>query len=199
MSSYDLSGLYIKFHECPKGKRLVEHFSELQPFPEFTECDEDRIKIAILSGDVDSPFIRIKERDTMMRAIFEEIGLDLHKNKKLLEDCIAYRDDKYMFAWVKYLNILHETDFTDWQLGKRHYAWQLERSILPQKEGETDNEYTRRLTDAREEVKKLGKEIRAIEANLFPDSKAAREASIAESKKKIRLYAEKYAEPYDYY
>lgn len=205
MSSYDLSGLYIKFQECPPDKKLVEWASELQPFPEFTECDEDRIKIAILSGDIDSPFARIKERDTMMRAIFEEIGLDLHKNKKLLEDCISYRDDKYMFAWVKYLQILHETDFTNWVLAKKDYEFYLEKTNEKQRVDEkgeiieTDLAYMKRRKEAREQIKILGEEVRSIEAKIFPDSKAAREAAISESKKKILLLAEKYGQPYHYF
>lgn len=206
MSSYDLSNIYVKFYECPAGKRLAEHFSELGAFPEFNECDDTRIKIAILSADVDSPFVRIKERDTMIRAIFEELGLKpTSTDKKLLEDIIAYGDEKYMFAWVKYLQILHETEFTDWVLAKKDYDFYLRKANEPQKRDEkgeiveTDLNYMKRRKEARAQVSELGKEVRQIEAGLFPDSKAAREAAIAESKKKILLYAEKYAQPYNFY
>lgn len=198
--SYDLSRLYINFTECPKGTRLVDFFSELSPFKEFQECDDRRIKIAILSADIDCPFARIKERDTMMRAIFEELGISVKsgESKKLFEDCLSFKDEKYLFAWLKYLEIVNETDYTDWQLGRKHYAWQLDRANSPQKDGETDAAYAKRLTEAREEVKKLGREIKEIEAKIFPDSKAAREAAIAEAKKKVRLYAEMYGQEYTY-
>lgn len=202
---YDLSGLYIKFYECPEGKKLTDHFSELSPFPEFTECDDTRIKIAILTGDIDSPFTRIGDRETMIRAVFEELGLDVHKNKKLFKDIISYKDDKYMFAWAKYLELLHETEFTDWLLAKRDYEFYLKKATEPQKrnsEGayvESDKDFMMRRKMAREQVKALGEEVRLIEAKIFPDSKAAREVAMAEAKKKIFLYAEKYAEPYDYF
>lgn len=196
--SYDLSRLYIKINDCPPGKRLIDNFSELSAFKEFTECDDTRIKIAILSGDVDSPFVRIKDRDTMMRAIFDELGLDIKRpeNKELLDGCASYCDDKFLFAWTKYIEILHETDFTDWQLAKKDYQFFLEKANTSQNENESDTVYMKRRKEAREQVKTLGKEVKEIEAKIFPDSKAAREALIAEAKKKIGLYAEKYAQPY---
>lgn len=198
---YDLSKLYIDFTTVPKGVKISNHFAELAPFREFTECDDYRIKIAILSADVDSPFVRIKDRETMMRAIFDELGIDLSKtaNQTFLNDCISYNDPKYLFAWVKYLNILHETDFTDWSLAKKDYEFYLSKANERQGENESDLQYMKRRKEAREQVKLLGQEVKSIEAKIFPDSKAAREAAVAEARKKIELYAESYAESYNYY
>lgn len=198
---YDLSRLYVKINDCPKGTKLTDFFGELSAFKEFTECDDTRIKIAILSGDVDSPFVRIKDRDTMMRAIFDELKIDLKKgeNKLLFDGCVNYRDDLFLFAWTKYIEILHETDFTDWNLAKKDYQFFLEKANTKQNDGESDSAYMKRRKEAREQVKTLGKEVKEIEAKIFPDSKAAREAAISEAKKKIKLYAESYSEPYNFY
>lgn len=204
---YDLSNIYIKFQECPAGKKLVEHFSELGAFKEFTDCDDDRIKVAILSGDVDSPFVRIKERDVMMRSIFEFLNINLKgkQNQLLFENIVAYRDDRYMFAWVKYLEILNETDFTNWVLAKKAYNFYLFKSNDPQRKDEEGNvieddiKYMKRYKEAREELISLGEELKVLEAKLFPDSKAAREAKISQEKKKILLLAEKYGQEYNYY
>lgn len=198
---YDLSKLYINFTTVPKGVKISSHFAELAPFREFTECDDTRIKIAILSADVDSPFVRIKDRETMMRSIFEELDIDLSKvqNQSFLQDCISYQDPKYLFAWVKYLNILHETDFTNWNLAKKDYDFYLFKANERQGDTESDLQYMKRRKESREQVKTLGDEVKSIEAKIFPDSKAAREAAVAEARKKIELYAESYAEPYSYY
>lgn len=207
MSGYDLSRIYIRYNECPPGKKLSDHFGELSAFKEFTECDDLRIKIAILSGDIDSPFVRIKDRESMVRAIFDELGINLRgkQNQLLMDNIVSYKDEKYSFAWLRYIQILHETDFTDWLLAKKDYDFYLQKANEPQKRSddgkleESDIAYMKRRKEAREQVKLLGQEVKEIEAKLFPDSKAAREAAIAESRRKISLYAEMYAEPYNFY
>lgn len=199
MSSYDLSRLFVKYHECPPDRKLSEWAPQFSAFPEFTKCDDNRIKVAILSGDVESPFIRINERDTMMRAIFDELNIDTSINKKMLDDCIYYRDEKMLFAWVKYMQIVNEVDFTDWQLVCRDYDYFLQQALKPKDKDEDQDKYDRRRKANRDEVRKLGEEKKSIEAKLFPDSEAARQAAIAESKKKIALYAERYAEPFNYF
>lgn len=194
---YNLDSLYIKIHECPEGEKLTDHFPELGAFKEFLVCDEDRIKIAILSGDVDSPFVRIKDREMMLKAIFEYIGMDAKFEKQLFQDVFHYRDDLTNFAWLRYLQILHETDFTNWLLAKKDYEFFLLKSN--EKQGDTpDLQYYKKRNEIRERVKELGEEVRNIEAKIFPDSKAAREAAIAESRRKVHLYAEEYAESYTY-
>lgn len=196
--NYDLSKIYCNFTKCPPGKNLVDFFAELQPFPEFSKCDDNRIKIAILSGDTDSPFTRIKDRDIMIRSIFEYLNIPIvsKEDKAFYDDVVLYRDDLTVFAWLRYLQILNETDFTNWLLIKRDYDFFLKKSHDKQMEGESDDKYLAKRNKIRNTLKELGEEQRNIEAKLFPDSKAAREAAIAEARSKIRLYAESYATEY---
>src|SRR5690606_10997052 len=107
-----------------------------------------------------------------------------------------YKDDLTSFCWLRYLQILHETDFTDLLLCRKDYDYFLTRSNEPKGENESDKVYLAKRNDIRETIKKLGQEMRAIEAKIFPDSKAAREAALAEAKSRISLYAEKYASDY---
>lgn len=83
MSNYDLEGLYLKIQHCPKDKKLIEHFSELAGFEEFKKIPDHVIKIAILTGDLESPFVRIKNREDMINEIFSFIGLDKKAENKL--------------------------------------------------------------------------------------------------------------------
>lgn len=195
--SYDLSKLYLRIDLCPQGVKLVDHFPELGAFNEFLVCDEDRIRIAILSADIDSPFVRIKDRETMIKAIFDYIGMDAVREKELFKNIVLYKDDLTSFAWLRYLQILNETEFTNWVIIKRDYEFFLLKSNEKQGE-ESDLQYYKKRNEIRERIKELGSEMRDIEAKLFPDSKAAREASLAESRKKVKLYAEQYAEPYGF-
>lgn len=193
--SYDISKLYIPILNPTDGLPLVEVHSELQAFPEFHRCDDWRIKIAVLSSDIDSPFVRIKERETMVKAIFDYLDL---KDPVLMEAVIKYKDDLTNLASLRYLQILHETDFTDLILARKDYDFFLQKANESKEEKESDEKYLERKNKLRKTIKDLGQEVRAIEAKIFPDSKAAREAMLAESKSKIALFAEKYAESNTY-
>lgn len=196
--TYDLSKLYIDFTQCPKGTKLVDYFSELSSFKEFVEASDIEIKIAILSTDIESPFIRIKERETMVRSIFNYLALDEAKNKEMLKDIIGYKNETFNLCWIRYIQMLHDTEFTDWLLAKRDYDFFLQKSNEPEKETDNPEKYLARRNNIRETVSALGKQVKAIEAKIFPDSKAAREANMAELKNKIGLYAEKYGQEYTY-
>lgn len=195
---HDLSKCYVDISTLGPGEKLIEKFPELAAFNEFLVCDEDMIKIAILSGDVDSPFVRIKERENMIRSIFEYLGIKIADNVSYFNKIVAYRHPLVINAWLRYIQILHETDFTDWVLAKRDYEFFIAQTNEAKWEKESDLNYYKRRNEARERVKELGQEVKKIESRLFPDSKAAREAALAESRMKIRLYAEKHAESYTY-
>src|SRR5690348_14384786 len=98
MSNYDLSKLYIRIDLCPEGEKLTNHFPELGAFSEFLVCDEDRIRIAILTADIDSPFVRIKDREAMIQAIFQYLDIDIEKNESQFKDIVKYRDHQFMNA-----------------------------------------------------------------------------------------------------
>src|SRR5690606_33747407 len=139
-------------------------------------------------------------RDTMLRSIFDflKIPLKSKADQKFFDSVFHYKDLLTVMAWLRYIQILHETDFTDWLLAKKDYEYFLLKTSEKQSADDSDDKYLARRNKLRETVKKLGQEVREIEAKLFPDSKAAREASLAQAKDKIKLYAEKYSEPYTY-
>lgn len=195
---YDLSKCFVDISTLAPGEKLFEKFPEVFAFSEFMECTEDMIKIAILLGDIDSPFVRIKERDVMVQAIFDYLNIDRRQNQAMFERIIAYRHPKIMGAWLRYLYVLHETDFTDWSLCRKDHDFFLMQANEAKLDKESDLNYYKRRVEIRERVSELGKEMRRIEAKLFPDSKAAREAAIIENSLKIKLWAEMYAEQNTY-
>lgn len=195
---YDIKDIYMRFDLLEAGEKMVDRFPELMAFPEFLECNDDIIKIAILTGDIDSPFVRIKDRETMIRAIFEFLHIDVKTNQSGLDKIVKYRHPQFMGAWLRYLQILHETDFTDLMLCRKDYDFFLMQANEPKFEKESDLAYYKKRNEIRDRVSELGKEMRRIEAKIFPDSKAAREAAIAENALKIALWAEKYAEDNTY-
>lgn len=193
---HDISNLYIKFQECPPDKSLVEYFSELSAFPEFNNAVSDNeIKIGILTGDIDSPFIKIKDRETMLRSIFDflEIPTKTDQQKQFFSEVLYYKHTRVVGCWVRYIQILHDTDWTDWVMAQQTYNFLLFESQIPKASDESSDKYLDRRLKIQANIKKIGAEVKAIEAKLFPDSKAAREAGIHELKL-ISTYAERYSE-----
>lgn len=195
---YDLSKMYWRLDLLEPGENIRDKFPEFNLFTEFIECTDDMLKIAALMSDVDSPFIRIKEREIMVKAILDYLHIDTKTNQSMIEKIVAYRHPKIMGAWLRCLQILHENEFTDWVLARKDFDFFLMQSNEPKFEKESDLNYYKKRVEIRERVSELGKEVRRIEAKLFPDSKAAREAAIIEQGMKISLWAERYAETNTY-
>lgn len=194
MLNYDLSQLYVGI-DHPEGVGFVESKPELNSFVEFHKAGDELTKVAILTGDVDSPFVRIKERHMMIEAVFSFLKIE---DTELMQQVIDYKNEVFVSAWVKYLFILNEIEFTNWLLAKKDYEYFLSKANESQGE-ESDDKYSRRRKEYRSTVEELGNAVRKIEAKIFPDSRAAKEAALSESKKKINLYAEKYAQPFNYF
>lgn len=197
---YDLSNLYIKFQECPQDKKLVDFFAELAAYEEFSKCKDDNfIKLAILTADIDSPISTISDRAIMVGAAFDILGIDKQKNEKLFNKIVDYDHVQYMDCWLKYLYIQNEVLFTDWMLVTKDYEYFLSQSGKPKPKEVDDSKYLKDRKALRETISELGTEKKELEAKLFPDSKAAREASVHEAKKKIHMWAEEHAEPFNFY
>ncbi len=196
--SYDLSRMYWRIDTLAEGELMRDKYPEINGFIEFFECSEDMIKIAACIGDIDSPFVRIKERDMMIREVFSYLNIDIHTNQAMFERIVAYRHPKVMGAWIRYLQILHESEFINWVLAKKDLEFFLAQTNEPKLDKESDISYYKKRVEVRERVRELGEEVRRIEAKLFPDSKAAREAAIIENSMKIKLFAEMYAEQNTY-
>lgn len=193
---FDLSALYIDFSKCPVGTPLLTHFPELGAFPEFKKAENDnQIKIAILTADNESPFAKIKDRETMLNSIFEflKIPLETQKEKDFFNEVMSYRNDLVLDCWIRYIQMIHDTDYTDWLMMQQTYNFLLEKSKVKQEAGESEDKYLDRRLKIQKNLKQIGADMKELEIKLYPDSKAAREAALRENIK-IVLYAEQYAE-----
>lgn len=197
---FDLSKLYIDFTQCPTNERLVDFFPELSAFPEFRNAENDNeIKIAILTGDNESPFTRIKDRETMLTSIFDTLNIprSTDEEKEFYKQVVTYRHNRIKDCWIRYIQIIHDTDFTDWLMMQETYNFLLFQSKIPKKDEEDDGKYLDRRLKIQANIKKIGADLKELEIKLYPDSKAAREASLKENIK-ISLFAERYAEDNTY-
>lgn len=197
MSSFDLSKLYIDFTLCPSGEKLTDFFAELGSFSEFTSTkDENIIKIAILTADMESPFLRIRDRKTMMKSIFDFLKMNLETKacQKLYDDIVDYKDAKFLDCFARYLMIYHDIDWTEYQSTKQTHDVLTVDSMRPREKDEDLAKFVDRKDKVRKMLKATGEELKKLEAKIYPDSKAAREVAMNQAKK-IHTYAEKYAEP----
>lgn len=192
----DFSQLFINFTHCPDNVKLVDHFTELSPFEEFQKADsDDIIRIAICTADMESPFLKIKERKTMLRSVFDflKINLDNEENKLTFEQIVAYKHQSYLDCFGRYLIIYHDLDWTEYMSTKQTHDIITMDSLSPKGELEDMAKFVDRKDKLRRMLKTTGEELRRLEAKIFPDSKAAREVALNEAKK-IKTYAEQYAE-----
>lgn len=197
---YDLSRLYVKIDECPKGTKLVDYFDELKCFSEFIETEnENIIRAAILTSDMESPFLKIKDRKTMIKAVFDFLkeDIDSKKGKELFNSIVDYKDSNYLNCFGRYLMIYHDIDWTEYLSTKQTHDVLTMDSMRPMIKDEEIAKFVDRKDKVRKMLKATGEELRKLEAKIFPDSKAAREIAMNEAKK-IHTYAEKYAEENTY-
>lgn len=193
---HDLSKLYIKIEDCPKGTPLCSFFEELAAFSEFLHTkNENIIKAAILTADMESPFLKIKDRKAMIKAVFDFLGLSLEgkPTKKLYDDIVDYKDTHYLGCFGRYLMIYHDIDWTEYQSTKQTHDVLTMDSMRPREKDENIDNFVKRRVSIQNHLKKIGEDLKKLEAKIFPDSKAAREIAMNENKK-ILTYAEKFAE-----
>lgn len=193
---YDFSRLYVPIHECPKGVKLIDHFGELGAFSEFTSTkNENIIKAAIVTADMESPFLKIKDRKTMVKAVFDWLGLGIEgkATKQLYDDIVEYKDTHYLDCFGRYLMILHDIDWTEYQSTKQTHEVLTLDSMRAREKDEDLAKFVDRKDKVRRMLKTTGEELRKLEAKIFPDGKAAREIALNEAKK-IKTYAEMHAE-----
>lgn len=193
--AFDLSKLLVNFSLCPKGVRLVKYFPELAAFPQFVQQQDDNIiKVAILTADADSPFWKFRgDREVMISNIFEflEIGVLNVKGKEFYQKVVDYKHEAVTECWVAYLQMQYNIDFTDWALSKETYDMLLVEASRPKAENEDTMSYSNWRIKLRNEIRKIGEDLKLIEPKLFKDSKMARPVAIEVIK--IKNYPEKYA------
>lgn len=195
-SNFDFSRCLIDFTKCPKGVKLIKHFPQLSAFPEFKDADDNEIKIAIAISDLESPMIKINDRESMLIALFEflEIPTDKPKQKEFFNEVFYYRHEKIAMCKARYLQMLHNTDWTEWVTANDTFTYLTFESVKPQKkEGESDEQYMKKRVKIKEDLRTTGRQLKELEAIIFIDSKSAREAALVEAKKGIISYPEKYA------
>lgn len=195
-SKFTFEKCFIDFTKCPKGVKLIDHFPSLSAFPEFRAVkDDNEIKIAIAISDIESPLVRINDRESMLTSLFEflDVSIESPKGKKLFNDVFYYQHERISFCKARYLQMLHNTDWTEWVTANDTFTYLTFESVKPQKADETDEAYMKKRVKIKQDLRNTGKDLKELEAIIFPDSKSAREAALVEAKKGIVSYPEKYA------
>lgn len=195
-SSFDCSKLLINFTLVPRGTRIVEYFPELKSFKAFTQQqDEKFIKVAILTADADSPFLKLRsERELMIKSIFDflEIGTENVKGRDFLKKVVEYKHEGVAQCWCAYLQMQYNIDFSDWAITKETYDMLIQESMRQQDETkESTEQYATWRIKVRNQIRQLGNDLKEIEPKIFKDSKMARPVAIEQIK--IKNYPEKYA------
>jgi hypothetical protein len=198
--SYTLDKCAIDFTLCPKDKKLIEFFPELSAFNEFKNAKQDCfIKIAIATGDPDSPFVRIKDRELMISSLFDfiGIGIDTKAEKEFYKDVSSYECDDVLECLSAYLRFVHDIDWTEYQTTKQTYDVLVIESHRKKNSDEEIDDYVDRRVKVQNHLKKIGADLKILEAKIFPDSRAARAINLLKNRK-IITYAEKYSEESTY-
>lgn len=197
---FDLSRLLIDFTQVPAGTKLVEHFPELKAYEPFTQQQDDNIiKIAILTSDKDSPFWKLRgDRDIMIKTIFDflEIGTKNLIGKEFLKKVIDYKHEGVSSCWGAYLQMQYSIDFTDWIISKQTFDMLIAESLRERAQGEDAVVYANWRIKIRNEIRKIGDDLKKIEPLIFQDSKMAQPVALQETRK-IKGYPEKYARTQD--
>lgn len=193
--AYDCSKLLVDFSKAPKGVKLAKHYPELAAFPQFKQQQDDNIiRIAILTADADSPFLKFRgDREIMIRNIFDflDIGLNNAKAKEFYQKVVDYKHEAVIECWVAYLQMQYNIDYTDWAMSKQTYDLLISESNRQKGVNEDAIAYANWRIKIRNEIRKIGEDLKEIEPRLFKDSKMARPVALEEIK--IRNYPEKYA------
>lgn len=198
--SYDLSKCAVDFTKCLPDKRIIEHFPELHAFEELRNAKDDKyIKIAIASSDPDSPFVRIKDRELMLTSLFEFINIPIKTTdeKDFYREVLIYENDDVLECLSAYLRFCHDIDWTEYQTTKQTYDVLVIESHRKREKTEEIDDYVDRRVKVQNHLKKIGTDLKNLEAKIFPDSRVARAVNLMKSRK-IITYAERYAEESTY-
>lgn len=193
----DTSRLLLDFTKCTKGTKLINFFPELTSFKEFLiQKDENIIRIAIALTDPESPWLKIKDRESMVKSIFEFLGIDMtiKANAKFYEDVVNYHHEDVGVCKARYLQIVHNVDWTEYVMTRETFDFLTMEANRPMGKEENRDTYLKRRVTLKTQIQAAGKDLKKIEAVIFPDSKAAREAALLESKGKILSYPERYSQ-----
>lgn len=198
---YSMEDCLINFSLCPSGKKLIDHFPELSAFPEFVDVRNDNeIKIAIALADINSPFMKIKDLDMRVTALFEflDIGLKTPNNKKFFKEVVDYKQKEVIAAACRYIQLQNNHDYASWwSLNMAFYELQRE-STRTRGENEDRTKYVSSKVAISNEMDRISAKLKDYEAVLFRDIKM-KQAAVEKELIKIYTYPEKYAEKFEGY
>lgn len=187
---HDTSKCLFDFSIVPPGERIVDFFGELGAFDEFVEATDDEIKIAICTSDIDSPFVKISDRETMLNSVYEFLKLPKDES---FEQILKYKHARVSGCVARYFQLQHHIDWTEYCTNKQTFDYLVLEANKPITDEDKDI-YLKKRVQIQKDIKAIGAELKVIEAKIFPDSKIARQVAMHELKK-IKTYAEKFAQP----
>lgn len=195
MAVFDLSPLLIDFTLVPAKVKIIDHFPELSTFPEFVDAHENEIKIAICISDIESPFLKIKDNESRLKAIFEflEIGLMNTKTRELFNDVLNYRHARVIQACCRYIQLQNNHDFASWwSLNLAFYELQ-KQSVKTRGADEDVAKFVKGKTETSREMDRIATMLKDYEARLFKDVRL-KQKLVEQELKKISYFPEKLAE-----
>lgn len=197
MATFDLSPLLIDFSLAAAGEKVLDHFPELSAFPEFVNAFDNEVKIGILISDIESPFLKIKDNESRLKAIFEflDIGLMTVKNKEFFNEILNYKHGRVIDVCCRYIQMQNNHDFASWwSLNIAFYELQ-KLSVETRKAGEDITKFVKGKTEISKDMDRISTMLKDYEARLFKDSKL-KQKLVEQQLKKISFFPEKMAEDF---
>lgn len=197
MSTYDLSRCYIDITLIPNRTRIIEQHIELAAYPEFKDISDEELRIAFLISDIESPFIKIKEPQMRLIALFEflDIGLKTPTKKELFKQVLDYKHPRIFLACSRVIQLINNHDYAIWwTLNMAFYDLQKESST-PKGSTESTKSYVDTKTSITNQMSTIGEKLKTLEGRLFGDTKM-KQAMIDQELKKISYYPEQMAQTF---
>ena len=148
-------------------------------------------------ADLESPFIKIKEAQIRMRAIFDflQIGLKTPANQELFELALSYRHERIIAACCRIIQIINNHDYASWwTLNLSFYDLQKE-SAIPKGKDDNTAKYVATKIAITDQMDKIAAKLKDYEARLFADVRL-KQALVDQELKKISLYPERMAQTF---
>lgn len=173
---------------------IQEAFPELLPYKEVSHISSNEWKIAIFMVDLGSDYVRIKDPQQKMNAIFREVGIDKNKNEKLYNDAVSQKQCGIVDACTFLIEYQNNHEFTAWYEANKLY-YELMRVIASPLDPESpsyDKDFDRKVS-LQDKAKKMQEDLRKYETNLFGTASMKAAAAMRSKKRTIVNWNEKFA------
>lgn len=201
VGNYDLSGCLVDFTSAPAGVKLTDHFPELSAFEEFVNTvDDNEIRVAIAISDIESPFLKIKENEMRLKALFDFLGIGLKtmKNREFFDEVLNYRHKRVIAACCRHIQRQNNHAFASWwSLNMAFYDLQKE-STKPRDKDQDVLKYVNGKAMLAKEMDAIASKLADYEARIFRDTKM-KQAIVDMELQKIVTYPEMFAEKHQGY